>query len=288
MKSKLMAAAVLAALLSGCSKSDDTPAEVKTDLSVLSVSLDGNALTSGEIGVFLGGDNGYTGRNNVKYSFGNPWSSESPVELGSATPSLCAYSPYDASLSDATAVPLTSQQYSAGADFCYGTLSTTTRNTTTLALNLTHAYAQMTLNIVRDATYPGACAISGVSLSNAGLNASAKLNLFTGAYQSVAGVVAFNPQITGIEAGKSATVATLLVPVTTAMSGNLVITLTVDGVPLSTNVEVTGSGLSKLEAGKNYQGTLNVKPVNTGVNAVTIKGWGVNEIAELPLVSNDK
>lgn len=235
--------------------------------------------------MFVGSDNGYTARSNVKYTFGNPWSSDDPVVLGTNEPSICAYYPYSSSLTDATAVALTSRQYSADADFCYvsaGTGLSATSNT--LVLNLSHAYAQMTLIIARDASYSGTCAVSGVSLSNAGLNASATLNLFTGVYQSFAGVVAFDPQISGIESGSSATVMALLVPVTTAMSGNLVIALTVDGAKLTTNVDMTSSGLSTLDAGINYQGTLSVQPTSSSVSAVTVKGWTVNEIAtELPL-----
>nr|WP_321480901.1 fimbrillin family protein [uncultured Bacteroides sp.] len=280
MKSKIAIGIALVVFLSGCGKSGDTPPEqVKTDLSVLNVSLEGNALTSGELGVFLGSDNGYTARNNVKYTFGNPWSSANPVELGSAIPSLCAYYPYNASLSDATAVPLTSQKYSTAADLCYGRISSETRATTSFSLNLKHAYAQMTLTISRDAGYTGTCAISGVSLSNAGLNASASLNMFTDVYQPATGVVAFNPQISGIDSGKSSTVTALLVPVSTAMSGNLVITLTVDGVPMSTSVDTATSGLSLLQAGKNYQGTLNIQGVSARLNKVSTADWNVLEVS---------
>ncbi len=284
MKSKLIVSAAFALLLWGCSKGNDTP-EQTSELSLLNVSLDGSVLSQGSaVGVFLAGDNGYTPLNNVKYSFDKNWSSENPVELGTAVPTICVYYPYDPSLMDGTAVPLASQQYSPGADFCYGFINSSTRSTTPLSFSLNHAYAQMTLSITRDAAYRGPCAISGVSLSNVGLNAFTRLNLFTGVYHSATGVVAFNPQISGVEAGQSARVVALLVPVSTAMSGNLVITLTVDGVPLSTNVDVVQNSLSTLEAGKNYQGTLSVQPADTQVNTVTIKGWGVNAIAELPLV----
>ncbi|MBP1613756.1 MAG: hypothetical protein H6Q13_1204 [Bacteroidetes bacterium] len=280
MKSNILLAAVLVGLLSGCGKDKDTSVdEVTANLSLSSVSIAGTALTSGSIGMFVGSDNGYTARSNVKYTFGNPWSSDSPVVLGTNAPSMCAYYPYSSSLTDATAVSLTSRQYSADADFCYASAGTGLSATSnTLALNLSHAYAQMTLIIARDASYSGTCAVSAVSLSNAGLNASATLNLFTGVYQSFAGVVAFDPQITGIESGSSATVVALLVPVTTAMSGNLVIALTVDGTKLTTSVNVTSSGLSTLAAGTNYQGTLSVQPVSSSVSSVSVRGWTVNEI----------
>jgi len=291
MKSKILIAAALVGLLSGCGKDKKSSGEeVTANLSLPSVSIFGTALTSGSIGMFVGGDNGYTKRDNIKYTFGNPWSSDTPVVLSTEVPSLCAYYPYSSSLTNATTAPLTSQQYSADADFCYDyTNSNLSATSNSLALNLNHAYAQMTLTIARDATYLGDCAISGVSLSNAGLNASATLNLFTGVYTPFAGVVAFDPKISSIEGGKSATVVVLLVPVSTAMSGNLVITLTVDGIKLTTNVDVAANKISTLEAGTNYQGTFTVQPASAGVSAVTVKGWTVNEIVnELPLQPYDK
>jgi hypothetical protein len=276
MKKKILYAAVIVALLTACEGEESDP--LTASLSLNSVSIDGTALTSGSIGLFVGSDNGYTAQNNTKYTFGNPWSSDNPVTLTSKAPLLCAYYPYTAALSNATAVSLTSQQYSAAADFCYtSTGSGLSATSNALALSLSHAYAQITLNIGRSTTYSDTCAVSGVSFSNAGLNASATLNLFTGSSQSSVGTVAFNPQITGIQSGKTTTVVALLVPVTTAMTGNLVITLTVDGAQLTTNVDVTDSGLATLEAGKNYQGTLTVQG-QTNTSALSVKRWAVNDL----------
>jgi len=69
----------------------------------------------------------------------------------------------------------------------------------------------------------------------------------------------------------------LLVPVSTAMNGNLVITLTVDNTKLITNVDTSISGLSTLEAGKNYQGTLMIQDSPSSASEISTKGWSVNK-----------
>jgi len=237
-------------------------------------------LESGDIGLFRLAGSGYSGTsNNVKYTYsGGGWSAASgvtPIYLSKSTANLCAYYPYssDADYSDGQ-VTLTSQRYDNTKDLCYQT-GVTASSEAAASFTLEHAYAMITFTLTRSATYPGTCAISNLSLANAGLLTSNTLDMTTGTtgtYGSgTTGTITVLPSIAGIASGSSETVSVLMVPVTTSMSGDIQLSLTVDDRALSTTISTTT--LPKLEAGKNYNITATINGASLTITSVTTTDW---------------
>lgn len=237
-------------------------------------------LESGDIGLFRLAGDGYSGTsNNVKYTYsGGGWSAASgvtPIYLSKSTANLCAYYPYssDADYSDGQ-VTLTSQRYDNTKDLCYQT-GVTASSEAAASFTLEHAYSMITFTLTRSATYPGACAISNLSLANAGLLTSNTLDMTTGTtgtYGSgTTGTITVSPSIAGIASGSSETVSVLMVPVTTSMSGDIQLSLTVDGRALSTTISTTT--LPKLEAGKNYAIAVSINGASLTITSVTTTDW---------------
>jgi len=283
-------------LLWGCSEnqtlSDNNGTALKISAGIAPALTRGasstTALTSGSLGVFLSNANDYTPRGNVQYTYTDgSWAASSPIYLGDADATLCAYYPYSAALTDAASVSLTSQAYASDKDLCYASKSGVNADAPKWDMVLAHAYAEITLNITRDVSYLGDCAVSKVSLNNAGLYTSGTLDISTGAYSAqVAGAVSDDPQITGIASGASASHSLLLVPVTSSMSGNLVITLTVDGKPLIASVDVSAAGLDQLQAGTNYSVGLNIRGGEMSVNGVSVTDWGDSGVLDTQLLES--
>ncbi|MBP1593198.1 MAG: hypothetical protein H6Q12_216 [Bacteroidetes bacterium] len=273
---------LLSSLLCGCS-GDNLPGGNMEDtpLSVSSVSLSGvetkaiTALTSGSIGVFRTTAGGYTALKNVQYTYSSGWSAASPIYLTSNAVSVCAYSPYGAagitSSTDPTAVTLTSQVYSAAQDLSYSTLvSTPTSASPNVTFTMNHAYAKIYFTITRDASYPNTCAITNISIANTGIKTAGTLNMTTGAYGTgTAGTVSYNPGIASIASGGNATSQVLMVPVTTAMTGNVNISFTIDGSVYTTSF----SALTTLVAGNNYKINITVQAASLSVTGVDIAAW---------------
>ncbi|MGE4587258.1 MAG: fimbrillin family protein [Mangrovibacterium sp.] len=231
-------------------------------------------LSGGDIGVFRLASTGYAGtRSNVQYSNSESgWdvaSGVTPVYLTRSEAELCAYYPYNSDYSDGV-MTLTSQLYASDRDLCYQT-GVTAVSGTPVSFTLKHAYAKVTLNLIRDAAYSGTCAVSGISIANAGILTSNTMDMTTGTYGSgTAGTVTVDPGISSIASGSSETVTVLMVPAVSTLSGNITFSFTVDGKTMTTTVDASTAGLSSLTAGKNY--TLNVTvrssiPIVTGETA---------------------
>jgi uncharacterized protein (TIGR02145 family) len=274
-----------------------------TPLSIASVTQSGSSsgvstrstTYTGNIGIFrLAGDNYVGSVSNAKYSYNTTtgkWEAASDIiYLTKNTATLCAYCPYSSTTeyANGTAVTLTSQEYAAAKDLCYETdVSASSTQSATFALN--HAYAKITFTLTRSSTYPanGACAVSNISIANTGIVNTGSLNMTTGAYtQSSTGTaVSYAPTAnsatpttlatTGIASGGSATTSVLMAPVTTAMSGNLTLTFTVDGKTMSTTLSLaTYTGLTTLAANTNYSIAITINGTALSVGTVTINtGW---------------
>ena len=273
-------------LLASCSFEHDGDSDGKTSaaLSVTSVSISKpitrsvTAISSGSIGLFCTAYNAYKAQSNVQYTYSSSsWSATTAILLDLPIAEVCAYYPYGAagitSATDPTSVTLTSQKYSSAQDLSYDSVMVSVYNPK-VNFVMNHAYSQITFSITRDATYPGACAISGISIANAGIKTGTTLNMISGAYAAgTTGTVSYNPSIASLSSGGSTTTSVLMVPVTTAMAGNIVITFTVDGVPVTANLDVASKGLTTLAAGTNYNIPITVKGAALSIGAVNVTDW---------------
>ena len=238
------------------------------------------AVTSGDIGVFLSGA-GYTPLANVKYSYGTPWTTTTPIYLLAANANICAYSPYSASITNASAVTLTSQLYSAPADLCYAANTIKTKASPAINFTMNRAYSMLTFNITHEETYTGACVVSNILVANAGICTGGTLDVTTGTLTgTTAGTVSITPSTAiTVAVNGSASVQLLMVPVTTAMTGDVTVSFTVDGVVRSATI--AAGSLPTLTAGTNY--TINVSMGKTGIStALADIGTGTATMAAGP------
>ncbi len=226
-------------------------------------------LTSGSIGVFrLSGDGYASSRSNVEYiCSGGAWNAASgvtPVYLTKSDAKLCAYYPYSSSLSSGI-VNLSSGLYSSEKDFCYQT-GVPGSSASSVSFELGHAYSMITFAFTHKGSYSGACKISNISISNAGILVSNTLDITTGSASThtgtygsgTAGTVSVDPAIASISYGNSASAAVLMVPTVSALSGTIDLSFTIDGTVFTASVDVSGTGMMSLEAGKNYTIRVNI------------------------------
>jgi len=276
-------------LFSSCSKDNGIREEGGTQLHIGGVSLSGSflseastkstGLTSGSIGVFrLSGDGYASSRSNVEYSYsGGAWnvvSGVTPVYLTKSAAKLCAYYPYSSSLSSGV-VNLSSGLYSSEKDFCYQT-GVSGSSSSSVSFELGHAYSMITFAFTRKSSYSGTCKISDISISNSGILTSNTLDItmggtstHTGTYGSgTAGTVSVDPAIASIAYGGNASAAVLMVPTVSALSGTIDLSFTVDGTVFTASLDASGTGMTSLDAGKNY--TVNVNIGNETANCYIV------------------
>ena len=213
--------------------------------------------------------NGYaSSRNNVEYTCnGSTWNAASgitPVYLTKSSVELCSYYPYSSALSGGIAT-LTSQLYSAEKDFCYQRGVSGSSNSS-VSFELGHAYSQITFIFTHRGSYSGTCKVSNISISNSGILVSNTLDMTagsastnTGTYGSgTAGTVSIDPAIASIAYEGNASAAVLMVPTVSALSGTIDLSFTIDGTVFTASVDASGTGITSLEAGKNYTVKVNI------------------------------
>jgi hypothetical protein len=259
-----------------------------TSMSISSLSMAGMGTksttmiaTNGvSLGAFRLAANGYAAQSNVQYTYSTAtpgWSATSPIILNAATASVCAYYPYGAagitSSTDPTAVTLTTQKYDAAQDLCYATnVTTLSSSSPTAAFAMQHAYAQLTFTITRGSLFTGTGNITNIAIANAGIISSGSFKITDGTFNSsTPGMVSFNPGIASIASGTPVTTSVLMVPVTTAMTGNLNLFFTVDGKVLTASLPVS-TLLPTLAAGSNYNIPVTIAAAVT-VGSVSMVDW---------------
>ena len=265
-------------LFNGCDNQTDPLSNNKdydTPLSINSVAMldtggtrSTTTITSGELGLFLLGDNGYSAQKNIEYYYSSGWNALNPIYLGTQTASVCAYYPYDdnggnsgiRNSTDPTSVTLISKQYSPNRDLCYSTkVSTLNKFNPSVAFTMNHAYAKLTINITNNMST--SCHLTQISIANAGILATTTLDMTTGTYalKGTPGTVAINLGDFFVS-GFTDTESMLMVPVTSPMTGYIVFTFTINDNERLAYVDAASSGLSTLLPGGNY--TVNFNVVN--------------------------
>lgn len=310
----------LAALaLQGCDRADQEaglPAPGNTPLVVLSAGIDGETpagtraavttteLTTGSLALFLRGaaGTGYADKNNLKYTYtaaGTPskWvaaDAANTLYLGAEQASVCACYPHngDGTCNDPTAIPLTSQAYTAtAANLSYDTDRTLDGTGTgcKTSFTLKRAYAKVNFTFTRD-NYPSAGALTQITLANC-CTKNSTLNIKTGVYATATTVADLSNTVSLTIPADKTPVATadgdaaknsfLVVPGNipdyagaTGMGAEVV--LTVDG--KNVRVLIPKTTLAAWQAGKAYN--IRIKLTGTGITLGTVetKDWTTDEV----------
>ena len=287
MMRKIVFYALAAFCLSSCT--NDTNSEsgsATTPLSIASVFISGlktkstTPATGTSMGIFrlIGTGDYTTSQDNISYTLGagGTWApavSTSQILLGPKAATLCAYLPYNASAT-LTAVPLVSQIDGTANDICYKNAITASSSAPAVSFDMQHALSKITFTLSPSASYTGTCAISNITIANAGILKNSSLNLQTGIYTNEStptGSVSFNPAIAGITSGNSATASVLMVPVTTTLTGAITLTINVDGINKIALFDA--SLLPTLAAGSNYNIPVTISNAYLAVGSVSTVDW---------------
>lgn len=292
---RLLKRAIYTCLLLGCCTAcgdEEHSRSVTTDklcpLAIGMVHLNGEevpgraTLGMGEvIGVFATNTSGvssYTNRYNVKYtSDGTRWSSTVPVMLGIENAAICAYHPYKNATMTGSELTLTSQYYQNSEDISFATAqnrNSTSTPSATIIFSMNRAYSQIEFVLNRATTYTGSFLIEKIGIKNAGIIGSCNLDVATGMYSSLTTNADFSYVPgggTGIGGNKETTLtsAVLMVPPASPPSGKFTISLTIDGIVSSVDINALA-----LMAGTKYKVTLNLEGIQKiTVSQVTVEDW---------------
>ena len=285
-------AAVLAGcfgMLVSCNKevalSTDTPVnDIPGAVRVLSLGIDalpdgedaGSVPTTGKVGFFMAGDNGYTAFHNQpgEYTDG-AWSPTDQLWLNNKEATLAVYYPYAASGGTTKAeIPMTaSLRTDAGKDISAAKF-TTNSQTSISKIILTQIYSRLVIKVIKDSEYTGGAGKwTNVTLEGNEVYTSGAYNPITETYTGTQ--AKFVPEEfsktlgTSASADDVASVDMLLIP-DVDMTG-LTIDLTVDTRPLQATIASLPEG--RFAPGKVQTVILTVSSLGLIINQVTITDW---------------
>lgn len=223
--------------------------------------------------------NGYTACNNRKGEYNTTRKLWLPVPdsiwLNNHDADIAVYAPYDAAQTTAANLKLAACLRPAdGSKDVWCKKFTANNKSTNLAPVLEHVYTRFTINLSLDADYKGTAPVDSVSLANDSLYVSGAFRPFEATsykHEGKPGVgFKLSPAKTLTTAVSTAAIDLLLIPAT--LTGDIKLSVQVNGIMFG--VTLAASRFSgKLEAGKQYNANIKLKPTALEVTSVTINDW---------------
>ncbi|MCE8873773.1 fimbrillin family protein [Bacteroides ovatus] len=286
--------------------SEEIPAGTRAAMTANTRAVTATELTTGSLALFLRGatGTGYADKNNLKYTYSAggtpskwlPTDVANTLYLGAKQASVCAYYPHngDGTCNDPTAIPLTSQAYTAtAANLSYGTDRTMDGTGTgcKTSFTLKRAYAKVNFTFTRD-NYPSTGKLTQITLANC-CTKNSTLNIKTGVYAAATAVADLSNTVSiTIPANKTAVSTAdgdasknsfLVVPGSIpdyagAADKGAEVVLTVDGKQV--RVLIPKTTLAAWQAGKAYD--IHIKLTGTGITLGTVetKDWTTAEVKD--------
>lgn len=195
---------------------------------------------------------------------------------------IAVYAPYDAKQTTAAALNLAACLRPAdGSKDLWCKHFTANNKSTGLAPVLEHVYTRFTISMKLDANYKGTAPVDSVSLANDSLYAMGLYQPFeTTAYTYAgdAGVGFMLPsKINLTTASSTGSIDLLLIPAT--LTADIKLGVRVNGIMFG--VKIASSRFAgKLEAGKQYNASITLKPTALEVTSVTINDWDDVTVSE--------
>ncbi len=258
---------------------------VRTGLESKSI-VEGTTLPSGsQIGLFVADESNdtYDGvpYKNVRYTGtgeadSQVWNTENDIMLSATKAMLNAYYPYNETITDITAIPV-SATLENQTDWMWAAPVSKLNNKNSYAkIDLSHALTVIRLNFIKG-SYAGIGNVTSVSVSSEGMATSALLNATDGSLSSVDGAgTAYDFSETFTLSDSKKTFEFITVP--TGASAPVNVSVVVNG---SDMVAVTSAIL--LEAGKIYEYTLAISAEGMYLNQVNQKDWNTIDNGTLEL-----
>lgn len=237
--------------------------------------------TANAIGFFVKADaaNGYVACDNRKGEYNAArklWlPTPDSIWLNSHDADIAVYAPYDAAHTTATTLNLAASLRPADGSKDIGCKHITANNKSkNLTVTLEHVYTRLALTVTRDANYKAEAVLSALSLKGDEVYESATYKPFETTpytYSATTGLTPTVAEQTLNASTASATYDLLLIP--TPLTGDITLTLTVDGKKMETIIDKTRFTGSKLEAGKQYNVNLALKPGKLEITSVSLVKW---------------
>lgn len=292
-------------LLASCTREDTLPGDGSDNLPALGLSaVQANDLsevatraattsvypTGKSIGFFVKENtaNGYAACNNRKGEYNTARKLWLPVPdsiwLNNHDADIAVYAPYDATQTTAAALRLAACLRPAdGSKDLWCKKFAANNKSKNLAPVLEHVYSRFVINLSLDADYKGTAPVDSVSLINDSLYAAGAFRPFETTlykYEGDAGVgFEISPVKNLTTAAPAASIDLLLIPAT--LTADIKLGVTVNGITFGVKIASSRFG-GKLEAGKQYNANVKLKPTELEVTSVTINDW--NDVT----VSGDK
>lgn len=237
-----------------------------------------------EIGLFVAEADGtkYDGKvyNNVKAtsvgtSGSQTWTTASPILLSSTIGKAVAYYPYDAGVTDVTAIDVNIDSQT---DYMYSgwveNLSNANPNAT---FTMKHGLAVLRIFVVRK-DYTGMCWVPSIAVQSPGIGKGGKLDATTGELSDITGTdeiitlpLTADNLVLHLEDFSYHAASFLFVPQTSVRENHLNVIVTIDGKPYSVCIPCPGD--NPYVQGKIFSYTLNIKATGLVVSGVSIEEW---------------
>lgn len=283
----------LAVLLTGCAKNPIEKQQANLELSNVSTNetkavIDGTVFPQdGHIGLFLFKDEaavspyGGTGCSNVEYSYNETdgkWTAGTPIKVGGEPGCLYGYYPYNSSVTDIKAIPVSSSLN--GDDVMYATKQTVTdKNASQTAIKMNHALARVTITVVNNGYTLGEGVLSSIKFSGAEASMSGILDATSGIISGTtkADVILDVPSGKQLITAEGTVYECLLVPSEEeSLVQTLDLTLNIDGDDKTTIL----SGDTGVNIARNTKSNITLALSNSGISVqtVSVEDWNVVEV----------
>lgn len=223
--------------------------------------------------------NGYTACNNRKGEYNTTrklWlPTPDSIWLNNHDADIAVYAPYDAMQTTAVVLRLAAcLRPDDGSKDLWCKKFTANNKSTNLAPILEHVYSRFIINLTLDADYKGTASVDSVSLTNDSLYAVGAFRPFETTLYKYEGDAGVGFEISPVKplttAAPTANIDLLLIPAT--LTEDIKLGVTVNGTTFG--VKIASSRFAgKLEAGKQYNANVKLKPTALEVTSVTINDW---------------
>lgn len=246
-----------------------------------------NYPTTGVVGFFVKADatNGYKAVSNRKGTYStarNLWlpQAATPADsiwLNSHDADVAIYAPYSATHVTASTLNLTAALRPADGskDICCKRFAANNKSKS-LAVTLEHLYTRLTVVVSRDDNYKSDANLTALALKGNEIYESATYKPFETAPYTNSLSTGLTPAVTTQTLNASTASVTydlLLLPAT--LTGDITLTLTVDEKKMQVKVAKEKFTGNKLEAGKQYNVNLKLKPGKLEITSVSVVKWDV-------------
>lgn len=246
-----------------------------------------NYPTTGVVGFFVKADatNGYKAVSNRKGTYStarNLWlpQAATPADsiwLNSHDADVAIYAPYSATHVTASTLNLTAALRPAdGSKDIWCKRFAANNKSKSLAVTLEHLYTRLTVVVSRDGNYKSDANLTALALKGNEIYESATYKPFETAPYTNSSSTGLTPAVTPQTLNASTASATydlLLIPAT--LTGDITLTLTVDRKKMQVKVAKEKFTGNKLEAGKQYNVNLKLKPGKLEITSVSVVKWDV-------------